>query len=638
VTTIFRRLPIDTYEDEGRILAMVQESIREESRAFWEGSDQGRMAAKTVSYAARALMTLGFDTYRSSVENPNTIHLGHSMLPVSKFTRAGFAEGARLFRVSFPLLTSREQVEQIDALDDTVRIACGFEQGFGSIPSDELKEFTRKMLSTEIEPWLAESLESFAKPVAADALDYFSWRARHDETVSEVEASDELAEYYALVHPTHHRELGADYYADVARQEEDGRSYANRLTDAAEPEAVLDRWRDWLQEAIDAKGRSPWHPSLQALFDHLGEVADPKLVDRVAEHLRCEGGQLIGFASGLIRAHLTRASEANVARWVGSEDVNARGVLPWALEGRTDEEQRRAFERLADDPVPFVRKRVWHRLFQTREESAWRTELLIDLTEVDQPDELAALAREIAEQGAAIDPSLADKIRQKVLDSAEAESVSEHAVTEALRQLEALGIDATFDWIVRRLAWVRAGDRRISYRDVPDDVISLLRERTTSDRFTRELTELVDLYEEEGLPPGYRNALARAIGALGGDSQELTDLVARWATEEEAGLNRAYEVVDNPSSFDTFTERARILLRAGNTRRTRATIIGAQQRTGFSSGPISNHYLRRAERFRPWLEQDDPLLAELAREAIRDLEKAAEAQTKREALEEEDGW
>lgn len=638
VTTIYRRLPFDTYGDEGRVLAIVQQATRNESRAFWDGSDQGRAAAKTASYAARALMTLGFDNYRSSAEDPNTLHIGHSMLPASQFTREAFAEGARLFRMSFPLLTPREQVEQIDALDAAVRVACGFEQGFGLTPSAELRAFSREMLSTEIEPWLAKSLEGFTKPVAADALDYFSWRARHDESVSLPDVPDELAEYYALIHPTHHREHGADYHADVARQAEEGRGYAKLLTDAADPGLVLNRWRDWLSEAIDAKGQPPWHPSLQALFDHVGETADRTLVDRLADHLRVEGGQLIFFASGLIRAYLARASEADVARWVESEDANARAALPWALEARPDEEQRGAFEQLAQDPDPGVRKRVWHRLVQTHDESAWRTELLVDLTEVDQPDELAAIARELVEQGADLDPGLAKKIRQKVLASAEADSVSEHAVTEALRQLDALDIDTTFEWIIRRLAWIRAADQRVSYRDMPKDVISLLRERARGECFSQEFDELVRLYDEEDLPHGYRHALAGAIGALGSDSQELTNLFTRWTSEGEAGLDRAYEVIGVPSSFEAFTERARILLRSANTRRTRASIIGAQEQTVFSSGPISDHYSRRADRFRPWLDHDDPLLVELAREAINDMEKAADTHAKREALETDEGW
>jgi hypothetical protein len=109
---------------------------------------------------------------------------------------------------------------------------------------------------------------------------------------------------------------------------------------------------------------------------------------------------------------------------------------------------------------------------------------------------------------------------------------------------------------------------------------------------------------------GLRSAISRSIAALGGDSQELTKLMRRWTGEG-----------------------AQILLHASNARRTRCVIVGAQKKAVFS-GPISEHYLRRANRFRPWLEHEDPLLVELARQAIAEMEEAA----KREALEDEGYW
>jgi Ribbon-helix-helix protein, copG family len=632
-TTVYRRLPIDTYDDEGRILAIVQQSIREESRNYWQTSDRGYAAARTVSYAARALMTLVFDTHRTSAEDPNRIILRANALPSSSFTRDALVQGARLFRESFGALSPREQVEQLDALDEIVRVACGFEQAFGLKPSEELQALARDVLAVEIDPWLASELESFAKPVAADAIDYFSWRARHDDGVRVPKASEELQEYYDLIHPTHHRELGDDYEEMAAKQAEVGRMHAKKLVDDEEPTRVLDRWRDWLAEAEAAREKTPWHASLQALFDEVGK-ADRALVAQVAEHVRTRGGLLTGYASGLIKSFLDDAAEEEIERWIKSEDVRARAVLPWAMNGRGDAIERSVFERLARDNSPIVRKQLWHQLFASRGEDAWRTELLIDLTDLDQPDYLAAIAREGVEGGRELDPRVAALIREKVLASAEVEGVSEHAVQEALRQLDALGFDLTFEWIVRRLEWVGRGDRRISYRDVPDAVISLLSQRREGEHWPDELARLVELYETPDLSYDFRSAIARSIAALGGDSQELTELIRRWAGEGEEGRERAYDLLAAPSEFNVFSERARILLHASNTRRTRSAIVGAQERTVFS-GPISEHYLRRADRFRPWLEHEDPLLVELARQAIAEMEEAAKHHAEREALEDE---
>jgi hypothetical protein len=146
-------------------------------------------------------------------------------------------------------------------------------------------------------PTLPKISASAAKELSS-ALDYFSWRARYDDTVDVPETSEELREYYDLVHPTHHRELGDDYNEMLAKQAEVGRAYAQQLLDAEDLTRVLDRWRDWLADAQTAKEKMPWHPSLQALFDEVG-TADRALVAQIAEHLRIHGGLLTGYASGL---------------------------------------------------------------------------------------------------------------------------------------------------------------------------------------------------------------------------------------------------------------------------------------------------------------------------------------------------
>jgi hypothetical protein len=174
----------------------------------------------------------------------------------------------------------------------------------------------------------------------------------------------------------------------------------------------------------------------------------------------------------------------------------------------------------------------------------------------------------------------------------------------------------------------------MSYRDAPDAAIALLGERRESSSWREEIAQLVERYEQPDLSHGHRRALARSLAALAGDSAELGELIRRWAGEGNDGLERAYEVLAAPSGFEASTERSRILLRTANTRRTRAAIVGAQELTVFS-GPLSEHYLRRADRFRPWLQHEDPLLVELARDAVRDMEETAKRYAEREELEDE---
>jgi hypothetical protein len=119
------------------------------------------------------------------------------------------------------------------------------------------------------------------------------------------------------------------------------------------------------------------------------------------------------------------------------------------MNDRGDAAERSVFARLACDESPVVRKRLWHQLFASRGEESWRAELFIELTDLDQPDYLSAIAREDAESGRELDAKVAALIREKVLASAETDLVDEHAVQEALRQLDALGFHLTFEWIVR---------------------------------------------------------------------------------------------------------------------------------------------------------------------------------------------
>src|SRR5205823_3861600 len=125
----------------------------------------------------------------------------------------------------------------------------------------------------------------------------------------------------------------------------------------------------------------------------------------------------------------------------------------------------------------------------------WRAQLLIELTDVQRPDYVAAIAREGVEGSRQLAPRLVQLVRDKVLASAQADGVSEHAIAEALRQLEALDIDLGFEWILRRLDWIGRNDRRVSFRDVPDDVIALLRERSELPTWRDELAQLVERFE-----------------------------------------------------------------------------------------------------------------------------------------------
>src|SRR5437773_5318907 len=99
----------------------------------------------------------------------------------------------------------------------------------------------------------------------------------------------------------------------AAKQAQVGRMYAKKLVDGEEPTRVLDRWRDWLAEAEAAKEKTPWHASLQALFDEVGK-ADRALVAQIAEHVRTHGGLLTGYASGLIKSFLDDAAEEEIER------------------------------------------------------------------------------------------------------------------------------------------------------------------------------------------------------------------------------------------------------------------------------------------------------------------------------------
>lgn len=633
VTSIYRRLPIDMYPDEGRTLAVVQEVISVESERYWDTSLKTKEAAGVAAIASRALLTTTFDSFRHAADDGNRILMRAHSLPASPHTRKALAQGARLFRESFELLTPRKQVEQLDALDETVRVASGFGGSFGHPPGEELAALAREILSSEIDPWLSGALEWLPLPVAADAHDYFSWRARHDANVCVPDLPGELREYYDLVHPNHHRELGEDYEGELERQRELGRKYAQELCDAKEPVRVVTRFERWLSEALEAKQQLPWHPSLQALFDEVPRI-DRTIAVTIADHLRETGGLILPYASGVVRAALEESAKdtpGSIEEWLTASDGRVRAVLPWAVEGLGETLERKVFERLAQDPDKSVRHAVWHRLF-INHETTWRMKLFIDLNDPTRPEYLASLVREGADEQTSPDEEIIDLIRNKVIASAEVESINGHSIREALAQLAALGVDVVFQWLEKRINWMIDGDRH-SYRDVPEEVLSLLGEERRAD-WRSELTQLVALYEIDGLPYGVRGTLAHAIAETGGDSAELTEIVERWTREGEPGLERVYGVIANPTGFDAFTERAKILLAAADTQATHEVLTSAGEEHVFG-GAISAHHRARAERLRPWRGSDDPRLAGFARRAIADLEAAAARHEEREREEED---
>jgi hypothetical protein len=617
VIKVYERLPVDMYEDEGRILAIVQEVTGRMSAEFWDGSDKSYAAAKSAAIAARGLLTMTFETHRQAPANRMQYQLRAHCLPASQFTRDVLTIGARLFRESLLALMLHEQVEQLDKLDDLVRVACAFEGAFGLKPDGEQQELAREVLATEIEPWLREHIDELALPVAADVRDHFAWRARHDDTVAPLSPSGQIIEYYDLIHPTHHREIGVDFNEQQQRQVAIGRDYARALATSDDPIAMVDRWRDWLAQAETAKGRLPWHASLRAVFDAIA-VDEPKLAGRLAEHLRTNGGLLLGYADGLVR----RLGDDDVSRWATSDDPNARAIAAWAVSGRGDAFERHTLEALARDPEEGVRRRVWRILYAGHGDDPRLVRLLLNLTDAGEPDELSAIVRNLADDNVELDSELVESVRTKLLTSAEFDHIEGHSIQHALAELKAFEIDLTFEWVWLRLQWIKNGGRD-SYRDLPDEVVRLLHGRRGHECWKFEYGRLVAMYEESDLPYSARSAIARAIGALAGDTNELTGQIRAWATSGEEGLALAYPLLDTASTFDTFTERARILLHAANTRQTRSAIAGAQE-MGVFSGPISEHYRRRADRFRPWLKEPDPLLAELARDLITDFDHAAE--------------
>jgi hypothetical protein len=605
--------PVDHSPDDPKILAGVQGVMRIETDRFLAQGITTPGRVMTAAVTARALLAMTFEKQQADAADVMRLHLYGVGVPATESTRQTLVVGARLFRETLLDLPPRVQLEQLEPLRELVQVAAGHSGLFGYQPGHAERELAETVLHDEIEPWLRENIDEFALPVAAEVLDHFAWRRHGGRAVKGPRLSRRLREYIDLVHPGSRLRPRLDFEREAKREAAHVERYARQLAWTRNAEALIERWNDWVGEALAVMDKLPWHHTLPLTLARAAELSPP-LGRRLATKIVEGDLALRDLSRPLLAAVAAAADPEFVGDWAESERVELRRAAVAATRGLRDDDARAVLAPLAADADASVRAAVFDELLWSRRPlTAWVLDTALELAREGGLSRLeyilGRLRVDADEEKRAVELPAhpRDVVSAILLETAAGREVPRHhTVRSTLELAVSVGLDLTMSWVYARLAYLEREAANQAYLHVlPDELATLLPLERARPDWARDLHRLAGMYETDSLHWTVRESLRRAISWLGGDTPELTAILAKWAGDE-VGLTRATDFLAVTTDWTVFTERARLLLaNHPHDPRLQEAIVQSQHPEGFTSG--GETFRERAEQFASWV--NDPALA-----------------------------
>lgn len=602
LTQIYEHLPVDTSEDDGKILAHVQVVLHDETRRFWQQHADEPGAAETFALAAKQLLTTTADQTYLSAENDRLVTLSSVFLPATELTARAFREGERLLRETLSRLPLRGQKDAVNGLGALAHCAGGFSGGgYRGAPPEDLIELAGTVVAEAVEAYGANTgLPLPTRARIVEVLRADPWPA--DEI---------LQDFRAL--------LAHRYGAQGERPGDRVHARATALREAADPGAELRRWQDYLALAGEA---AMTHVGGQVVSMAMREAVSsaPERVGEAVVTVLRDDGVLVSVADGALGEILGRpGGEALAREFAGNGSPQQRAAVAGGLAVVTAGWADEVLAELAQDEAAIVRSRVAATTGWLRETTPERIRIGLEACRPDDLDGvttlLGGLALERDGRPVDLEPAALAIVEDVIVASLCAPRIDETALLEVLR------LGARPEAIVRgclaRITWLRAQPTEFAEvfrRDaLPDELADAVLQGA------REEHELVvlDLVEQQVLDHDAQSTAVTLLGWFADSSSAITDRLAHWLRLKEPDLAPVVaRVMRATHGADRLRRRSSRLVELGVPGDIADLVIEARRPSYFADGSERAVMNKITDEFAVWEDDPNPDMATVGREAV----------------------
>ncbi len=635
LSSVYQRVPLNTSERDGVLLAGVQRTLAQLTMDYWKahGSEPG--VAQAIAVASRTLLTVTFESHFTPAENPKSIVMRSYALPGSSHTDAALTAGAELFCSTFWVIPVDLQLKQLECLAGLQRTEKGFPGPFNVQPSDDTRELAVRALRN-IEREIGERLTELSLPVRAEVGDLL--QAVPDAT---------LSEYILVAHPRTIRRRGEKWQEYDQRQIADADAALRLLRDADSATDRLDLWAKWREQGRAAMGRPTSSPVIGMALERAA-IADSAQTAGWIRHLIDTKSSLLSTAVPALAAVFRSATDGRqlAEKWATHASPEVRAMVAMAMPGIPGE--RPLLERLAVDAEAGVRDAVLGSIRYAPDLEEWRIDTALRAARSDDTSGvhlvLSLLDRAADSSGAEVSltPNQVERVKEIVLaTAAEKRLHNAHELSSIFAQLAVYKPGIALEWIDARLKWLERFDAEL----LGGGIEEYMRVEPMPPEIIAHFAELADesdlraILERYGKIPtntfGFAD-LVSVIASIDHGSRLVTEHMIEWLTRD--GENDSYRVaklLENPLTWEQFTDRARALLARGSNPRLVGDLITAREPMSWSGSRVP--YLEAAkEQYAKWCDDHDGRVVAAGREAIARFEQMIEREREREADEDND--
>jgi hypothetical protein len=643
LASVYQRVPIDTGERDGIILAAVQRTLAQATTEYWTNHRGEPGVAQCVALASRTLLTVTYHRHFSPADNPKSIVMMSCALPASSHTDAVLTAGGRLFCETFGELPMQLQLKQLEVVA-TLRRTVAKGSGWQDIEVSPEMVSTAAATLRQIQRCLAAEFSNFALPVRAEAADILT-----DGPVP-APSDPTLAEYMLIVQ---HRSLRRRRRHEIEdfRQALTADAFAvlRLLHDADSATARLDAWAIWLEETRTAQGRGTTSPVIGMALE-LAAKDDQAQTAAWIEHVIDRESPLVQTVVPAVAVIFGTdgVGERFIKQWTEHPSPEVRSLAAGALPGVPG--NRPHLERLAADDSPLVRAAVLDGMRWAPTLDSWRIDVALqaaqdgDTTAVDFVLALLERTTDDGRLAAPLSTQQLARISQLVLASATSQRVeNDYELTHIFSRLSPNCPDLPYEWIVARIEALAQRDSELQNAD-PDTYLT--------EHFDPLPATVLEALAQNPKPSYLRNALDQldtlptnsirfteltsVVAALDQGFEVVTDQLGDWLERDgEGDAWRVYKLLETPLAWDVFTDRSRSLLSRVNDPRLVAMLVEVRDPKSWA-GSVVPLYEQLRDGYGKWAADSDARLAAAGAEGVSRFERLISREREREESEDDD--
>jgi hypothetical protein len=635
LASVYQRVPLNTSERDGMLLAAVQRALAQMTVDYWKehGSEPG--VAQAIAIASRTLLTVTFESHFTPADNPKSVVMRSYALPGSSHTDAALTAGAELFCETFWIIPVDLQLKQLECLAGLKRTEKGFPGAFNVQPSDDTRELAVKALRS-IERELGGRLSELSLPVRAEVGDLL--QAVPDATVSE---------YILVAHPRTIRRRGETWEESEERRIADADEALRLLRDADSATDRLDLWATWRDQGHAAMGRPTSSPVIGMALERAA-IADPTQSAGWIRHLIETKSSLLNTAVPALAVVFRSAADGRqlATEWAAHASPEVRALVAMAVPGSPGE--RPLLEGLAADMNDAVRDAVLGSIRYAPDLEEWRIDTALRASRSDDTSGvhlvLSLLDRASSGDGSEVflTPHQVQRIREIVLaTAAEKRLHNAYELSSIFAQLAGYEPGITLDWISARLESLERFDAELiganveEYMQVepmPPEIIAHFAGLADAS----DLSALLESYGRVATNVFGFTDLVSIIASIDHGASDVTRHMIEWLERDGDGDSyRVAKLLENPLTWEQFTDRARELLTHARSPRLIADLVGAREPMSWSGSRIP-HLEAAKEQYAKWSDDHDDALAAAGRQAVARFDQMIEGERKRETDEDND--